>query len=398
MEESIHIRSGWLIDGSGQKALSDQLISIENDRIQSIRKSEGSSIPHADSVDCSRHTVLPGLIDSHVHLFMSGTGDRKIREDQLDAPYEKIKPVIIEHIKGLLRYGVVAVRDGGDRHAHTLRFKNESLEKDRLSLCIHAAGRAWHKPNRYGRLIGRAPAAHETLANAIMADSEAKDHVKIVNSGLNSLINFGRQTPPQFDLKELKDAVQASNHKGWPVMVHANGEMPVGIAINAGCRSIEHGFFMGKENLKKLAEKQIFWIPTAFTMKAFADHFNSGGSSTDVPLRNMEHQLEQMAMARKFGVPIALGTDAGSPGVHHGSSMIEELKLLMDAGFSVEEAIRCATGNGAKVLEIENLGRLVSGADASFIVVPGPPSHLPESLRSVQQIYVNGRLYPQDYR
>ena len=214
MEESIHIRTGWLIDGSGQKALSDQLISIEKDRIQSIRKSEGSSIPHADCVDCSRHTVLPGLIDSHVHLFMSGTGDRKIREDQLDAPYEKIKPVIIEHIKGLLRYGVFAVRDGGDRHAHTLRFKNESLEKDRLSLCIHAAGRAWHKPNRYGRLIGRAPAAHETLANAIMADSEAKDHVKIVNSGLNSLINFGRQTPPQFDLKELKDAVQASNHKG----------------------------------------------------------------------------------------------------------------------------------------------------------------------------------------
>ena len=398
MKESIHIHTGWLIDGSGQKALSDRLISIENGKIQSIGKWNETHLLEKGLIDHSECTILPGLIDSHVHLFMSGTEDRKIREDQLDAPYEKIKPVIIEHIKGLLRYGVVAVRDGGDRHAHTLRFKNESLNKDRFPLCIHTAGRAWHKPNRYGRLIGRTPAAHETLKDAIGADTEKKDHLKIVNSGLNSLISFGRQTPSQFDLEELKGAVQASNRKGWPVMVHANGEIPVGIAINAGCRSIEHGFFMGKENLEKSAEKQIFWIPTTFTMKAFSDHFNSKDSSTDVPKKNIDHQLEQMAMAMKFGVPIALGTDAGSLGVHHGSSVIEELKLLMEAGFSVEEAIRCATGNGAKLLEIENLGQLISGADGSFIVVPGPPSHLPESLRSIQQIYVNGKSYPRDYQ
>lgn len=396
MEESIHIRAGWLIDGSGQKALSDQLISIKNDRIQSIGKWNETHLSEEGYIDDSQCTILPGLIDSHVHLFMSGTEDRKIREEQLDAPYEKIKPVIIVHINALLRYGVVAVRDGGDRHAHTLRFKNEGPDKDRFPLCIHTAGRAWHKPNRYGRLIGRAPAAHETLNDAIRADTEKKDHLKIVNSGLNSLISFGRQTPPQFDLDELKSAVQASNRKGRPVMVHANGELPVGIAINAGCQSIEHGFFMGKENLKKMAEKQIFWIPTAFTMKAFFDHFDSKDPSTDVPKKNIDHQLEQMAMARKFGVQIALGTDAGSLGVHHGSSVIEELKLLMEAGFPVEEAIRCAAGNGAKLLEIENLGRLIPGADASFIVVPGPPSHLPESIRSIQQFYVNGKSYPRD--
>jgi imidazolonepropionase-like amidohydrolase len=398
MEDSIHIRAGWLIDGSGQKALSDQLISIKNGRIQSIGKWNETHLPEEGLIDYSECTILPGLIDSHVHLFMSGTEDRKIREDQLDAPYEKIKPVIIEHIKGLLRYGVVAVRDGGDRHAHTLRFKNESLNKDRFPLCIHTAGRAWHKPSRYGRLIGRTPAANETLKDAIKADTEEKDHLKIVNSGLNSLIRFGRQTSPQFDLEELKDAIQASSHKGWPVMVHANGEMPVSIAISAGCQSIEHGFFMGKENLKKLAEKQIFWIPTAYTMQAFSDHFNSGDSSIDVPKKNIEHQLEQMAMARKFGVPIALGTDAGSLGVHHGSSMIEELKLLMEAGFSVEEAICCATGNGAELLSLKDLGRLGPGKAAIFILVPGLPSNLPESLRSIQQIYINGKSYPRDYQ
>ena len=127
MDKVIYVHAGWLIDGSGQKTLSDQLISIKNSRIQSIGKWKESYLPAEGLIDHSQCTVLPGLIDSHVHLFMSGTQDRKIREDQLDAPYKTIKPVNIEHIKGLLRYGAVAVRDGGDRHAHTLRFRNESL-------------------------------------------------------------------------------------------------------------------------------------------------------------------------------------------------------------------------------------------------------------------------------
>ena len=393
MGRTFHIHAGWLIDGSGGKALSQQLIFVKDDKVESIRKWSGARVPKGNLIDYTQCTILPGLIDSHVHLFMSGTDEREVREAQLNASFERIKPVIVKHVKAQVRNGVVAVRDGGDRNAHTLRYKNECLGKTQHPLLIHTAGRAWYKPNRYGRLIGRTPKAHETLADAIRADAERKDHLKIVNSGLNSLIRFGRQTPPQFGFEEMEVAVQASNRKGWPVMVHANGEIPVDIAIRAGCGSIEHGFFMGEDNLKKLAERRIFWIPTAFTMKAFSDHFDSGNLPTDVPHRNLEHQLEQMAAAKRLGIKIALGTDAGSLGVHHGSGVVAELMLLMEAGFSVTEAIQCATGNGAELLGLDGLGLIKPGSLATFLVVPGTPAHLPYSLHSIHELYINGRTY-----
>ena len=118
-------------------------------------------------------------------------------------------------------------------------------------------GKAWRNHGRYGKLIGRTPRENETLANAIENDHNPIDHVKIVNSGLNSLIKFGKETLPQFTLKEMKNALKSANHLGRKVMVHANGKLPVNIAIESGCQSIEHGFFMGKKNLKKCPIKTL---------------------------------------------------------------------------------------------------------------------------------------------
>ena len=100
-------------------------------------------------------------------------------------------------------------------------------------------------------------------------DPEEKDHIKIVNSGLNSLKEFGKETLPQFGAEELSDVVKIAGKCGRRVMVHANGKKPVAAALAAGCNSIEHGFFMGVENLKIMAEKGIVWVPTACTMKAY---------------------------------------------------------------------------------------------------------------------------------
>ena len=81
-----------------------------------------------------------------------------------------------------------------------------------------------------------------------------------------------------------------------------------------------------------------------------------------------------------------------------GSGVIEELKLLMEAGFSVEEAISCATGNGAELLGLSGLGLIKTGSIATLIVVPGPPSHLPDSLHAIQRIFIEGKSYTCDYQ
>ena len=96
------------------------------------------------------------------------------------------------------------------------------------------AGRAWHHAGRYGAAIGRSPKNDESLLSAYEQDNDPVDHVKIINSGLNSLECFGRETPPQFDQIEMNRVVQSAARQGRKVMVHANGREPVQMAIAAG--------------------------------------------------------------------------------------------------------------------------------------------------------------------
>lgn len=369
------IRAGWLIDGTGGAIQKNVVLLIENDYIQAVMPI-AEDTPQPDS-DLSDYTILPGLIDSHLHLFMSGTNDPEIRAKQLTASFEDVKDVISEHIRQLLTYGVIVARDGGDYGGYALRYKQECLKPGQF--CLKAAGRAWHKPGRYGALIGGPPA--QTLAEAICNNSNGADHVKIVQSGLNSLKDFGKQTVPQFSSDELTAAVHAANQRNLPVMVHTNGEFPTQIAIESGCHSIEHGFFMGEDNLRRMSDRGIFWVPTACTMKGYAEQLH-GSKEADIARKNLDYQLEQIAKAKQFGVLITAGTDAGCLGVYHGAAMIEELKLLMHAGFSLPEAIRCATLNGAKLLGLKDSGAIVPGMKANFIAVKGSPACLPEGLES----------------
>jgi imidazolonepropionase-like amidohydrolase len=328
------------------------------------------------------------LIDSHVHLSMAGSVDETLRAHLRDASFEVVRQMILENLREHLRTGVIAVRDGGGARGNVLRFSKSSPYRGQ-PVRVLAAGRAWHRPGRYGRLIGRPPAKGLDLAQAIRLNGEPSDHIKIVNSGLNSLTAYGKQTAPQFDLAEISAAVRAAAERGLSVMVHANGEAPVRIAVQSGCGSIEHGFFMGRDNLARMADRGVIWVPTAVTMQAYARLRRQSGRNPDVALRTLDHQLGQLALARRLGVRVALGTDSGSPGVHHGSAVIEELKLLMQAGFPLEEAIGCASAN-AGLLAGLRLGWLQHGHPATFIAVDAEPSRLPGELGRIRAVFIDG--------
>lgn len=388
-EDHTVVHAGWLIDGRGGSIHKDMVLGIKDGYIHDLKPAEQKKNDDPNALDLTFCTLVPGLIDSHVHLFMSDTNDRKIRDFQLSAPFADIKGVITDHISQHLAYGVIAVRDGGDRRAHALRYKKECLYDENFPIILKVAGKAWHKPGRYGRLIGRPPQGKETLAEAIAKETERIDQVKIVNSGVNSLTRYGKGTPPQFNSLEMQAAVTSAKIRGLKTMVHANGQLPVHIAIESGCHSIEHGFFMGKENLKRMADAKTTWVPTAYTMKAYVE----SGITSDVARKNLDHQLDQISIARELGVKIALGTDAGSLGVHHGKAVIEEMKLLIASGYSLTEAIRCATMNGAQLLDLKDTGCLEKGMRATFVAVPSDPSNLPESLNRIECIFINGRKY-----
>ena len=391
MTRSFFFTAGCLIDGIGGPSRRNVLVRVKKGIISSIRDARDDDFAIPGLVDLSMYTVLPAMVDSHVHLFMSGTGDPSVRSAQLNAGFREIKDVIVRHLEQQITHGVAAVRDGGDYAGHALRYKKECLGSAGVPVLVKAAGRAWRAPGRYGRLIGRPPIMGLSLSEAIAREQGDSDHVKIVNSGLNSLTFFGKETPEQFSLGQLKAAVSAARRLGLGTMVHANGRLPVRLAIEAGCHSIEHGFFMGSENLKRMAERQVTWVPTAYTMGAYHLSLPPDSPEREVAKQNLEHQLEQVSIARGYGVPVALGTDSGSLGVHHGASVKGELRLLMRAGFSLEEAVKCATSNGATLLGLqEELGRLCPGMPATFLATKGGGSCLPGALETPEMVFIQG--------
>jgi imidazolonepropionase-like amidohydrolase len=402
MKENCGIKIGWLIDGTGQSVQENVCLEIRDGRVRSIDPIKApdpaagpgfrSSAPDRPLLDFSRCTVLPGLVDSHVHLTLSGSTDPGRRARQLRAGCEALRPVIAENLARHLSCGVLAVRDGGDRQACTWRFLRDpgGLGPGLAPVAVQTGGSAWHKPGRYGGLIGRPVDPDLTLAQAVARHSGRCDWVKVVNSGLNSLTEFGKETPPQFEEAELREAVAAARRLGLSVMAHANGREPVRIALLAGCRSIEHGFFMGPENLERLAEREATWVPTAVTMQAYLAVPGRGGRSDETARRTLEHQIEQLRRARELQVEVAVGTDAGSPGVDHGEAVLAEMKLFMAAGFTLAETVRCATGNGARLIGSDS-GILKPGMPASFLAVSGPPAGLPESLRNITAVYIAGQ-------
>ncbi len=393
MAEIQYILVGWFIDGSGASPQSKVLLGIKNGRIVSIKPVPATDQIPAHCTDLSHCTILPPLVDAHMHLFMSGTICMKTRRQQLVASYDELGPVIRQHINYLYSHGVLAARDGGDFGGYAARFKAEEQMPEGFQLKV--AGKAWRKQKRYGRLIGRSPEPDEGLVDAYLksGESETADQIKLVNSGLNSLKIFGKQTNPQFSIEDVRLLVDQANSLGKKVMVHVNGVEPVRIALEAGCHSIEHGFFMGRENLKLMAEKNVVWVPTLFTMKAYGVYAGDKHFPGDpvVVKKNLEHQLEQLRLARELGVTVALGTDAGSLGVLHGESMVEEMKLYKKAGYSLAECIRCATKNGADLLGVEDFGLLSHGKKATFLVTRGAAAQLPRKLSYLEAIYIEGR-------
>jgi imidazolonepropionase-like amidohydrolase len=385
------IVAGWLADGSGRALIRRQLLTFRAGRIHRIRPATGEDLESPGIIDWSGGLVIPGLIDSHVHMFMSATPDPAVREKQLAASFEDLAPVMDRHVRRHLAAGIVAVRDGGDYGGHALRYRDTVLARSGAPLILRAAGRAWRMPGRYGRLIGRPAAAGQGIAAAIGNCREPIDHVKLVNSGLNSLRTYGRPTRPQFDPQALARGVAAARTRGWPVMVHANGAQPVGAAIAAGARSIEHGFFMGRDNLERLAARAVTWVPTTVTMQGYCVHSDPHSTAHEISRRNRDHQLAQLRRAHAVGVDVAAGTDAGTIGVPHGRSLGAEIALLMQAGFSAAEAIRCATSNGARLLDLPALGQLAVGRQATLVGLAGGPEAFPGSLDAPALLVVAGR-------
>lgn len=381
---SIALRAGWLIDGTGRDARPDRLIIVRSGRIHSIDAFKSHDIALPGFVDLSDHTIIPILMDAHVHLTFSGTCDPAQRKAQLGQTVAQSDQAISKHLLQSIDHGIGALRDAGDHRGDLLRYKHAHAH---MGVDVKAAGWALRAKGRYGRMIGQPAPVENGLDASIEWGPQKPDHLKVINSGINSLDRFGHETAPQFTAGEMECICRYAQQNNLPVMVHANGRLAVRSSIDAGCRSIEHGYFMGRDNLGRMAEKGVFWVPTAIPMAVLTQAGVVAAGQAEVARRTLDHQLEQIFQGHRLGVTIALGTDAGSMGVDHGVAVRQELDLLIQAGLSLGQAIRCATLNAAALMGTKNKGAIMPAQRTDLMAVKAPAHMLPHRLGDMTCIY-----------
>lgn len=380
-----YIVAGGLIDGGGADVRRNVCLVVEKGIIAAI--GPVSHIPRKEGAavdDFSHCTILPALVDCAVYLSRSPSVDKRTRLSSEGAGLAGKMALIDKHVQYCHAHGVLGVAEGDD--AQNLIGRHRKGRQGWEEIDIRTPGRLC-----------------KSGEDAAACEHAGGDFLKIAYSGG---IADEEDACPRLDHADLCGFLQ--HRDGKKTVVVANGERQVAEAIEAGCDAIEQGYGMGDDNLRKMAEKNILWIPSVLQAKNALDGSGSGGEvccrfslryvapGRTVPggeafwKKVLADQLAQLRFARKSGVRTAVGTGAGSMGIIHGESVAEEMKLFIKAGYSLGETVRCASENGARFFGMNNLGTLAVGRKATFLITRGTAQQLPRKLSYLEGIYVGG--------
>jgi imidazolonepropionase-like amidohydrolase len=338
------IRVEAWFDGVALHAEGPEMITVADGTITSI-------VPacETDPADMCAAFAMPGLCDAHVHLFLDGSRlDQAERNAQVRSGPPEMLAVAHKNIDDSFRAGVTLLRDAGDAFGinHTMR---RELGTDGIdgTVTLRSGGTGLRRAGRYGRLLAREIGDACDIAQAVDAAAETVDDVKIILTDIVDFETGEMKGPPQFDLDEMQLIVAQAHRHGRKVFVHCSGADGLAIAVAAKVDSIEHGYFMNSEILQRMVDAQIAWVPTFAPVRFQLSRPEIAGWNQGA-IVNLDRILrshgEQVVLAHELGVPIIAGSDAGSPGVPHGSGLIDELRYMFEAGLPLAAVIRSATG------------------------------------------------------
>lgn len=320
-------------------------------------------------------TILPGMIDCHVHLALDGRDFHKSL-NQWSSP-EQLGERVKKELQTTLDHGIVAVRDGGDLNGIGLSFRNEVVSNSIKGPRIKASGKALGRKGKYGSFLspGFTP---EEIAGAVRQQADAgADQIKVLVSGVVSFKEYRRVGEIQFTGRQLEQIVYTAGNAGLRVMAHASSDEAVQAAVKAGVDSIEHGYFLSRQSLEAMAGAGITWIPTLAPVAnqigaRRRKHYSP--EEREIIEKTYRRQQRMLWLAAEAGVPLGIGTDAGATGVLHGKGFLEELLLYREAGLTPEKILLAATAGGAAALGLEEeMGIIRPGRPARLVVVEGDP-------------------------
>jgi imidazolonepropionase-like amidohydrolase len=364
----------------------------------------GASVKHpagAEVIDLGDTTLLPGLIDAHVHLFLH-PGAEDFQTIQESVPQRTILAELAA--RDDLMAGFTAERDMGTEGAGAA----DTAVRNAINGGLIPGPRMRISNNAISILGGHEdaidfnPAAH-VPSNADYANTsdelvevirrqlkEGADFIKIYQTGEDREVDGNLVTPYQYTEAQLEAAVKETARMGTRVGVHCTGEPGASYAVRAGVASIDHAYQLSRETMRMMQEKQIYAVPTFTISEYFADHASSPeGAARERALQDFHAAQFKLQLAA--GVPFAVGSDVGP--FPHGTQA-RELVLMAQFGMSPLAVLQADLLNGAKLLGWEKeIGQLKPGYFADVVAVPGNPLKDIGVVQRVSFVMKNGVVY-----
>lgn len=326
-----------------------------------------------ETVDCTDCTLMPGLIDCHVHLLFHGEPDPAADLDKLDAAHAVVRA--LEHARDTLHGGTTSVRDCGGREYQEFAVRDACNEGRFRGPTVRAAGKMICMTGGHGNRIGRVADGIDEVVKAVREQVHAgSDFVKIMATG-------GVMTPgvdpedAHFTADEIAAGITEAKRFRRRTASHAQGSEGILNATRGGVTSIEHGIFMTDECCREMLERGTFLVPTLAALRHILGNVDAGIPDyvMDKAARCAQAHERSVRMFHEAGGRIAMGTDAGTPFNLHGRNS-DELRFMVEVGLSNLDALRAGTRNGADLMGLEDRGRIAEGAIADLLVVDGDPS------------------------
>jgi imidazolonepropionase-like amidohydrolase len=393
----VFVAAARLVDGRGGSPIEPGRVLIEGDRIRSV----GAALEppaEAQRYDFPDATILPGLIDCHVHLADVGEADPQDSAGEDDA----VRVLrLAQHAARTLRAGVTTVRDVGGRHHLEFGFRR-GVEAGlaiapRLWLCGKIVSMTTPGADMWPGMYRQADGPWE-VAKAVREQVKAgADAIKVMATGAIMAPANERPGQAQYRPHELQAAVETAHGLGRRVAAHAHGIEGIRNAAAAGVDTIEHGTYLHQDPsvAAQMAERGIALVPTLKAGALLADPPGPGIPAEIVEKARAarDHTGRSFRLAMEAGVPIAMGTDAATSFNYHGENA-DELALMVEAGMTPMQAITAATSTAARALGRDHeLGTLQPGLLADLIVVRGNPVVDVSLLRQPPQaVFLGGRL------
>ncbi len=342
-------------------------------RVAPAAEFEGFS---GETIDTSGGTVMPGLIDCHVHLCLGGEGDPRAMREAMDPG--QLVMAGLGRAQATLAGGVTAIRDCGGKDYLEFAIRDACNSGAQLGPTIRAAGRMICMTGGHGNGIGRVADGADDVIKAVREQIHAgSDFVKLMATG-GVLTPGVNPEDAHFTFEEISSGIHEAHRFHKRTASHAQGTEGILNATRGGVDSIEHGMFMTDECVEEMLARGTYLVPTLAAGHRIENDEALRASLPPYVQAKLERILGRSAASLKLfydaGGKVAMGTDAGVPFCMHGDNA-RELEFMVDAGMSAIDALVAGTSNAADLVALGNEGRVVEGNAADLLVVDGDPTH-----------------------